>query len=300
MIFEEQDKFYLSDIRDHMTKVFRIDFSERGTAFGHETIDEWAKLILGTNDIEHIPQRGINKDDENNPVRCARLKMYNYFSVNLRYLRVRDFCNVLGVTHLYDIGCQTINQSFLFTDRYSKMSYTGITNGSFDLIDFQYCDIEEGYYNIITTKHTPMALCEGRIQYIKGHYPDCSLDILKNNIAIALHSFTMLSTENEITRTVSALVHDFDRILFNVNLYKPDLIEYWKKQNWGNFKFYPVARNGFVFGTKFPEDIQKLKSVYVYEDDKFATGINDRVQIGAGFSKSDELFENYIEWNNVN
>ena len=43
-----------------------------------------------------------------------------------------------------------------------------------------------------------------------------------------------------------------------------------------------------------------MKSVYVYEDGKFATGINDRVQIGAVFSKSDELFENYIEWNNVN
>lgn len=294
MIYKNLTKAQIDELRPQVIRWFRLDSGERGTKMGHDTIEEWAKLIFGTDDIKFVPNRWVSKNDKDAPVKCAKMKMYDFISVNSSYSHVRDFCNVLGVTNLYDIGCQSINQSFLFADKYSKISYTGITDGSFDLIDFQNSDIEEGYYNIITSRQTPPAFYNGKIRYISGHYPtDCDLEVSPNNIAVALHSFTMISTEDEIIETANALVRDFERVMFDIHSHKPNLAECWKKQDWGDFKFYPVAKNCF-FGTKFPEDIPKLEAMYVHENGMFATGVTAPVQLGFEFSNSP--FEDYTEW----
>lgn len=294
MIYKNLSKAQREDIRHVVIRWFRLDSGERGTKMEHDTIEEWAKLIFDTDDIRYIPNRWVTKNDKDDPVKCANMKMYDFISLNSHYSHVRDFCNVLGVTNLYDIGCQTINQSFLFADKYSKISYTGITDGSFDLIDFQNSDIEEGYYNIINARHTPPEFFGGRIRYINAHYPDdCDLEVSPNNIAVALHSFTMISTEDEVIKTANALVRDFERVMFDINPYKPNLVECWKTQDWGDFKFYPVAANCF-FGTKFPDDIPKLEAMYVHKDGMFETGVTAPLQLG--LNANETLFDRYTKW----
>lgn len=294
MIYKNLSKAQRDDIRHQVIMWFRPDSGERGTKMGHDTIEEWAKLIFDTDDFRYIPNRWVSEKDKDDPVQCAKMKMYDFISLNSHYSHVRDFCNILGVTNLYDIGCQSINQSFLFAEKYSKISYTGITDGSFDLIDYQYSDIDEGYYNIINARHTPPEFFGGKIRYINAHYPDdCDLKVVPNNIAVALHSFTMISTEDEAARTANALVHDFERVIFDINPYRPNIVECWKAQDWGDFKFYPVAKNCF-FGTKFAEDIPKLESMYVHKDGMFETGIIAPLQLG--LNSNETLFEHYTKW----
>lgn len=240
----------------------------------HQNMDEWAKIILGTDEMEHIPDRvakalGAIEDKES----AAKLKENEFQDIYFRYSRIFNLCRVIGAVNLYDIGCQTVNQSFLLADD-TKMSYTGITNSCFDLIDFLYTDIAEGNYNIIMTNQVPQSLYGGRISFIKGHYPDFPLEVKQNNIGIAYDSLTMCRTEERVTQAVAALSRDFERILLNINVFIPERMEFWKIQNWSAFDIYSIGERGFVFGTKNSEDIRRLKEMYPFEDGRFITGID--------------------------
>lgn len=240
----------------------------------HKNMDEWARIILGTDEIDHIPDRvakALGEIDDKES--AAKIKENNFHDIYFRYSRIFDLCRVVGAVNMYDIGCQTVNQSFLLAD-YTKMSYTGITDSCFDLIDFLYTDISEGNYNIIMTKQVPKTLYSGRISFIKGHYPDFSLEVKQNNIGIACNSLTMCKTEEEVTQAAAALSRDFERILLNINICIPERMEFWKRQNWSEFEICSIGARGFIFGTKNSEDIRRLKEMYPFEDGRFITGID--------------------------
>lgn len=223
----------------------------------HKYMDEWAKIILGTDEIEHIPKRGAkaiiktlgdNSAETYDNVRAAQLKANEFQEIYFRYSRIFDLCRVVGAVNLYDIGCQTVNQSFLLAD-YTKMTYTGITNGCFDLIDFLHTDITEGNYDIITTKQVPKPLCNGRISFIKGHYPNFQVDVKPNNIGIACNSLTMCSTEEAVSNAAAALSRDFERILLNINLFR-NMQNIGKSKNGVNLKSAQLGKEGLCSAQK--------------------------------------------------
>ncbi|MGN1345206.1 MAG: hypothetical protein ACI4V1_00350 [Eubacteriales bacterium] len=232
-----------------------------------------SKMLLGTEEITERASFRMQVSPEENPVPYIQMKESDYYSVNFRYARIFDLCRVLGVSHLYDIGCQTVNQSFLLA-KYSAMHYTGITNGDFILNNYRPADMEEKVYTILSTSQTPPPLCDGRIRFVRGNYPEMELGIAPNNIAIASYTFTMCRDEDSIKNIAAALVRDFDRFLFNVDV---GCLETWKQLDWHGTQFFPIGPQWFVFGTKIPSDVEKIKAAYPFEDGHFETGIDDAV-----------------------
>lgn len=230
-----------------------------------------SKMLLGTEEITERVNLVMQMSPEENPVPYIQMKESDYYTVNFRYARIFDLCRVLGVSHLYDIGCQTVNQSFLLA-KYSAMHYTGITNGCFDLNNCRSDDMEEKAYTILSTNQTPPPLCDGRICFVRGSYPKVELEIAPNNIAVACYTFTLYRDEDSIKNIADALMRDFDRFLFNVEL---SCLETWKRMDWHGVQFFPIGPQWFVFGTKIPSDVEKLKAAYPWKDGHFETGIDD-------------------------
>lgn len=257
-----------------------------------------SKMLLGTEEITERASFMMQVSPEENPVPYIQMKEGDYYSVNFRYARIFDLCRVLGVSHLYDIGCQTVNQSFLLA-KYSAMHYTGITNGDFILNNYRPSNMEEKAYTILSTSQTPPPLCDGRIRFIKGNYPEAELDIVPNNIAIASYTFTMCRDENSIKNIAAALAHDFERFLFNVDV---GYLETWKQQDWHGAQFFPIGPQWFVFGTKILSDDEKLKAAYPFEDGHFETGIDDAanhwrcVECPKVISRAGMEYSVYADW----
>ncbi len=259
----------------------------------HELLDDLTKQLLGTEDVE----REVSSHAKHCPEdRLGLQKQKAFYFLYLHYSYIFDLCRVLGVKNLYDIGCQTVNQSFLLANPYTQMSYTGITNGSFDVLDFLPSDVEENRYDILTTKQTPLPLCNGRIRFIKGHYPNFPLEVLPNNIAIASHSFPMCPTEERVAQTVAALVRDFERILFDIPVFNPQRTAWWKQQDWQDFKFYAVGPSGFFLATKHAEDIRRMEVMYPHENGRFLTGIGALPQGVLRGTAPRDVWEEYVDW----
>ncbi len=263
--------------------------------------EQWmsiSKMLLGTEEITEGVGFEMPMSPEENPVPYIQMKESEYYTVNFRYARMVDLCRVIGVSHLYDIGCQTVNQSFLLS-KYSAMHYTGITGGDFVLNNCRPADMEEKAYTTLRTSQTPPPLCDGRIRFVRGYYPEAKPDIAPNNIAIASYTFTMYRDEDSIKPLAAALVRDFDRFLFNVDA---DCLEIWKKQDWQGAQFFPIGPQWFVFGTKIPSDVEKLKAAYPFEDGHFETGIDDGVshwrcaESSKVISRAGKEYSVYADW----
>jgi hypothetical protein len=149
--------------------------------------------------------------------------------------------------------------------------------------------------NIIKADETPPPLCDGRIRYIRGHYPEFELDVQPNNIAIACYSLTMYHEEEEIRKMVEALTRDFERILFNIHFRDSNVVECWRNSDWTGYEIYPIGPEGFLFVTKNPEDIRKLKEFYPFEDGRFLTGIDDAINHYL-CTVPQEPYRDYPEW----
>lgn len=281
--------------RDRLAGYFLPENYNKRKLLCSEIIDSIEKTVLGTDDItkEIVCKWDVTPEEDSG--RYVSSKEGEYIQINYRYSRIFELCRVLGVANLYDIGCKTINQSFWLM-RYSTVSYTGITNGSFVFNNFHPSNWDTNDYHVITTTQTPLPFCNGRIQFIKGYYPDFPLEVQPNNIAIACYSFTMCREEEQIVRISTALSQDFDRVLFNTGWINPKLNEMWKKQDWHDFEMYPIGPQGFVFGTKNPEDIRRMKETYPFENGRFITGIDDGLNYLQCQIPSDK-FKYYADWN---
>lgn len=276
--------------RDRLAGYFLPENYHMRKELTRENLDSIVKTVLGTDDIT---KEVIWPSEENR----VWAKEQDFLHINFSYSRIFELCRVIGAANLYDIGCQSINQAFLLM-HYSTISYAGITNGSFFFNNFHPSDWDTNNYHVITTTQTPPPFCNGRIWFIKGHYPDFPLEVQPNNIAIACYSFTMCREEEQITRISAALSQDFDRILFNTGSgwINPKRNEMWKKQDWHDFEMYPIGPEGFVFGTKNPEDIRRMKETYPFENGRFITGIDDGLNYLQCQIPSDP-FEDYADWN---
>ena len=250
-----------------------------------EKLDIIIKIIFGTDDITKV---NIWPSETNR----SWVKQQDYLTINYRYSKIFDFCRVLGVTHLYDIGCQSINQSFLLIN-HSAVFYTGISSGIYFLNDFCLSDCVRNRDGIPTTEQIPPSLCNGRIRFVSGYYPDFHFEIHPNNIAISSYS---MPQPDGIEKRVQAYVRDFERIIFNIQFRKQQVVEQWKNADWGEFKVFPIGPQGFMFATKYDEDIARLKEWYPFENGRFITGIDD----GCHYLQCkihEDRFEDYAEWN---
>ena len=278
--------------RDRITGYFlpeNIDARER---LSRSELDEIAAELFGTDNLQRTLT--VQGNHQENPDHYVKMKNWNLYEVNYRYSRIFDLCRVIGAVNLYDIGCQMINQSFLLLP-YSRMSYTGIMNGKFVLNDYRPSDVTTKNYHLLTADETPQPLCDGRIRYIRGQYPDLDLKVQPENIAVACYSLTMYREEEEIRKMVDALTRDFDRVLFNIAFRDSSVVRFWKNSDWKGFELYPIGPQGFLFATKKPEDIRRLKEFYPFEDGRFLTGIDTAMEHYSCSALSD-LYRSYVDW----
>ncbi len=279
--------------RDRITGYFLPENVSERERLSRETLDNYAVKLFGTeNIIKAVTVQGNPEEDTD---QFLHYKELDFYQVNYRYSRIFDLCRVIGAVNLYDIGCQSLNQSFQLV-QYSRMSYTGIMNGRFLINDYRPSDFETKNYNIIKADETPPPLCDGRIRYIRGHYPEFELDVLPNNIAIACYSLTMYHEEDVIRKMVEALTRDFERVLFNIRFRDSNVVEFWRNSDWTGYEIYPIGPEGFLFATKNPEDIRKLKEFYPFENGRFLTAIDDTFDHRLCHILSSDPYRNYVDW----
>lgn len=263
--------------RDRLTRYMLPEVYYAKNKLAREEWDEIAETILGTEMLEKRECLCTSDTDENIKRNIAD-KECEFYQVNFRYKKIFELCRIIGVKNIYDIGCRTINQAFLLVD-YSVQCYTGIMDGRFVLNHFRQKDYDDQNDTVFITEETPPPFCNGRISFIKGHYPENKPCVQENNIAVAAYSFTMYRDVNSIRCVSDALLNDFERFLFNVST---DSLGIWKNMGLGGVRFFPIGSQGFVFGTKNPSDIECLKQNYPYENGYFKTGIDNWVEHWVG------------------
>ena len=214
-----------------------------------------------------------------------------YFPCFENYSRVFSFCRSLGVANLYDIGCGNQLQAFLLMEA-PEMNYTGIDGDIFCHYPDNFM-ADPDYINGLFEEFTG----SGRIRYVKERYP-CDLAVAENNIALFLYCFFGIDSDGKKWKNAAAaLSRDFERVLFNLPFMEYNLtgmdardiiyneVEVWTNpfekyyDMWKNampdFEFYRIGEPNFVFGTKFPEDREKLEKRYTLADNKAMTGAID-------------------------
>lgn len=254
--------------RDNFAKTFLYEHLPFNS-MDRNLFDSITKTVIGTEELTKAVDyhwQNIEPSMADIYVRMKRMHLSTNF---YRYSRIYDLCYVLGINNIYDIGCECINQGLMLI-RYSNLHYCGIECSKFWLNDYRILDRTEKNFYYPVTDQTPPPFCDGRIRYIKAKYP-CELKIEPNNIGVALSSFCP-EGEKEVNELVNAFVNDFDRILVNISSYENN-IEYWRNADWKNMKIYPAGRGYLIFGTKHPEDIERMKVIYPYSDGRFTTGI---------------------------
>ena len=283
--------------RDLLTRVFLPGngFPPAGFEFTRKDMNEFADVLLGKDRYTRVPVPGSRSFPEiRMRVDCKRSDLVD---VVYRYARMFDLCRVISARHVYDIGCQTINQAFLLADD-TAMSYTGIQNGRFFLNDWLEEDRETEDYDVCATEIPPEPFCGGRIRFVRGHYPDLPLETMPDNIALASCSFPLIEEEEEAERTVAAVKRDFERILFNIPLRREGGEDLWKKRDWNGWPIVPAGPNGYVFASRIPEDFTRLDKAYLRDGARYLTGIDDGTarffEILSGTASRDGL--RWAEW----
>ncbi len=237
---------------------------------------EVAMRLLGSD----TPQKRLGikyaEPPDEAPNKYLHHKESSYHQKYEKYSRIFDLCRVLGITNVYDIGCETINQSFLLATS-TNMSYTGM-DSFFALNDWCEEDEQNNNYWHCYVEEAPPPLCEGRIRFIKGRYPDTGFDVKPNHIAVASCSLTMCRGADSINRAAAALVRDFDRILMNFprKKFRAEDYECWKNADWSGYEIHPIDYSGFIYATRYEADIERMKVMYPLDEDGiFDTGITD-------------------------
>lgn len=250
--------------RDYTAQLFLPENINKRSLLSHSEQFEFIKNLLGSDDLQQTYDTHWEKPPEEDPERYLSTKEYCYFDIYDRYGKMFELCKVLGVSNIYDIGCEKINQSFMLVTE-KDVSYIGMDT-RFELIDWLEEDKTTNNYYHYFTRNTPPSFNEGKISFVKGLYPDTSFDLKSNNIAIASCSLTMCQGNDSIDKVIKALTCDFDRILFNPPLRDGDY-EAWVNADWSQYEIRPVEYGGFIFATRYPQDFDKLKEKYPLDED---------------------------------
>lgn len=293
--FWEQDGFTWN--REELTRLFLPENTDTRAFWSDQTAVETASALLGMKKLEKHFVSKFEKTPEEDPELYLADKHREFTHVYYRYAKIFDFCRVLGVSHVYDIGCQWMNQAFLLVS-YSVMRYTGI-GCSFSLIDWLEQNHTAEHCTVPCVKEAPPPLCDGRIRFLKGWYPDVVLSPEEDSIAVASYAFTMCQDEKEIIRTTAALQKDFDRILINLRFIPEDdpYTACWKAQDWQGYTICPIGPCGFIYATRIPEDLDRLKKVYPCDEKgRFFTGIDDGTFHFGGYDLDPQPYTWYLDW----
>ena len=279
--------FLFPESRDDIAGLFLPENQRLLDRIPDETMDEVRRVLLGCDSPEFTELPDMISDT----AFYVRAKEYRLRCVNLLYGRIFDFCRVLGVNHICDLGCRTLNQAFLLAE-HEDMTYTGMDSTHFVLNDWREKDRETGNYREPFTTDAPPPFFDGRIRFVKGHYPDTPFETRENSIMAGCYSLTM-TREHEIFETVFCLTQNFERMLFNVGYDAPEAV-LWKSADWAGYAIHPIGPEGFVFATRHPEDIERLKQAYPCDDRGwFDTGIDSAAMPDAS---PQELAKTYIDW----
>ncbi len=266
--------------RDMLAELFLPENHAKREKLSDERHREIVEALLGQ---ENPPTRvGIRwpETPEGAPQKYLEYKEGDFKrSKNVHYRRIFDLCRILGITNIYDIGPEAINQSFQLIS-HTSISYTGIDT-TFDLIDWREKDRKDGCYSRPFVREAPPAFAGGRIRFMKGWYPDISPHIRENNIAVASCSLTMCKGAEAIARAAAALARDFERILVNPpsKKYRPEDHAHWMGADWTGFSKYLFrtkyeTEGRFWFLTKNPAETKRIRLMYPADDaGMFYTGI---------------------------
>lgn len=277
--------------RDWRTSLFLPNQVSHRTNLLDQRHKEITEALLGMENPDRQIGVLFEETPEENPTPYLEYKEREFHNVIHRYRKIFDLCRVLGITNIYDIGCCTINQSFLLA-HHSRINYTGIDDG-FILNDWRTSDLETNNYYRLLAPESPPPFCNGRIRFVKGCYPDASFEVKPNNIAIGSYSLTMCEGKECIEKTVSALTHDFERILFNLPPRDTDAA-FWKGADWAGFEIHPIGPFEFVLATKNPCDLHRMKEMYPCDEKgRFDTGIDDSIY---GMFIPNAPYEFYADW----
>ena len=290
----EQDGFVWN--REELTRFFLPENTNTRACWLDEMDEAVAKALLGAEKTDKHLCSLFDKTPEEDPQQYLEDKCREFAGVYYRYSRIFDFCRVLGISNVYDIGCQWINQAFLLVS-YSVVQYTGI-GCSFSLLDWRKENRTAEHCTVPCVHEAPPSFCDGRIRFQKGWYPDVALSPEDDSIAVACYAFTMCREPEEIARAGAALRKDFNRILFNLNYSENDpYTDCWKKQDWHGYTIFPIGPCGFVYATRVQEDIERLKAVYPCDErGRFFTGIDDGILHFVGFFLNPKPNEFYLDW----
>lgn len=280
------------EVRDLWARLYRPELQYRLNKVEKDSVEAFAKALLGTETPEKCLRSRFDKTPEEDPEEYIRDKQREYMAVNYRYARIFELCRVIGVKHIFDIGCQGLNQSFLLGE-FSTMTYTGIDT-TFSLNDWRERDAEDGNYFLpINRESAPPPLFNGRIRFVKGWYPEAAPDVPPESIAVGCYSLTMTRPE-DIPDLAKALHRDFDRMLFNVFHRRENVMDAWRTaaQAWTGFTIRPIGDCGFVYASRHPDDFERLSRVYpVDELGRICTGIDN----GAAFLIVQPT-DSYVSW----
>jgi hypothetical protein len=212
--------------------------------------------------MEKLKIEIFEKRDEASLDIYSNMYMSQCFPIFDYYSRIFGICKLLNITHLYDIGCRTIGAAFLLSD-YNSATYIGIDCHK-PYIDFNNTHM----FDLLTEIYGE------RIKFQEGEYP-FAINPVESNVAISCYAIGFgKPNENEqtIKNTAATLSGDFERIIINVN---HEYLEKWKSEL-TDFEIYKIGETSsttFIFGTKFSEDVAKLKKQYKLIDNEFMTGI---------------------------
>jgi hypothetical protein len=283
--------------REELTQFFLPENTHTRACWSDEMDEAVAKALLGAEKTDKHLCSLFDKTPEEDPQQYLEDKCREFAGVYYRYSRIFDFCRVLGISHVYDIGCQWINQAFLLVP-YSVMQYTGI-GCSFSLLNWRKEHHTAEHCAVPCVHDAPPSFCDGRIRFQKGWYPDIALSPEDDSIAVACYAFTMCREPEEIARTCAALRKDFNRILFNLNYFSENdpSTDCWKEQDWHGYTIFPIGPCGFVYATRVPEDVERLKAVYPCDEmGRFFTGIDDGMLHFEGYYLNPHCDEFYLNW----
>ncbi len=256
---------YENKSREELAKLFLPKNQPQLEKLTLDELNEITKKILGCKVIEKdvCTDKGNHSD-----MCCIYTKYHEFFQTYQKYASIFDLCETIGVSHIYDIGNNFINQSFLLHDC-TDVAYTGIDE-SFVLMDYRNV-VDETYPNY----HYPYVetvpdFYNGRISFVTSKYPSVNLAYEKNSIAVAIHSLGTyalgLHLGPSVEEITAGLRKDFDRVLMDIyrkNYRDPyGCMDIWTSRM-PEFTFYKIMSDfsvSLIFATKHPEDIEKLKN----------------------------------------
>jgi hypothetical protein len=225
-----------------------------------------AKYVRNDIDSENISEIDVKTAHEINIAKIRELKEKGEIGTAAGYYACFfDLCGFLKIKNVYDIGCGHAFQARLLK-WYTEMNYTGVDLSASE-----------------STKVLFTEIFGSRFKLQEARYPYLIMPP-ENNIAISIHAMTNDADKEKIESLTIPLSRDFERIIISID---NDMLTQWQSAL-ADFEICKIgdssdqwnAVSDYIFGTKFPEDIVKIKAQYKYIDNQF--------QIGYCFGKQDK------------